>query len=340
MRAATVVVMLLALAGCGRKLPPLPPIIDVPETTQDLEVYQDGINAVLTWSYPALTRAGRPLVDLERMEVFRLDLAPGQELPPTPDLRRQLMLARGRVIARLEGGGLAAATVGSRLRIEDSLQLPEEGTAGSTSWYAVRSRRRDGTSSALSNMVSWQARPVPAVVNRVDATAEREGISLSWSEVSGATYLLERQDVAGGGWQGVGLEELKTTELHDRGASQGTTWRYRVRAVVAGVRGAFSGVVEVPYPDVYAPPPPASLVCLPEATRVRMSWEGSPEAGVSYRVERRRAGEGWQLAGEGSQRRTLDDTSPPKGELEYRVMAVDAEGNASAPVTCAVRTGP
>lgn len=337
---AAVVAMMVVISGCGRKLPPLPPIIDVPETTLDLSVHQDLMNAVLIWSYPTMTRAGRPLVDLERVEVLRLDLAPGQELPPKPELQQQLMLARGRVVARLEGSSLAAATIGPRLRTEDSLQVGVEGTTPSTSWYAVRSRRRDGTSSALSNLVSWQAKPVPPAVERVSAEADHEGITLTWSEVTGARYLLERQDAAGGGWQAVGVEELKVHEFLDRGARQGTTWRYRVRAVVTGVRGPFSQVRDVPYPDIYAPPPPASLVCLPETARVRLSWEGSPEAGVSYRVERRRAGEEWRLAGEEGQRRFFDDASPPEGELGYRVMAVDGAGNASTAITCAVRTGP
>lgn len=340
MRVVLVVVTVLTLAGCGRKLPPLPPILDVPETTQDLSVYQDGHNVVLTWSYPKSTRAGRPLLDLERIEVLRLDLAPGQELPPAPELRRQLMVARGRVIARLEGSGLAAATAGSFLRVEDALQLPVEGSAPSTSWYAVRSRRRDGTPSALSNLVSWQGKPVPAAVDRLVAVPSPEGVLLSWSGVAGATYLLERQDVAGGGWYRVGGEEVKGTEYRDGQARQGTTWRYRVRAVVEGVRGPFSGTQEVGYPDIYPPPPPTSLVCLPEATRVRLSWEGSPESGVSYRLERRRAGEDWQVAGEMGQRRALDDADPPEGELEYRVMAVDGAGNASTSVACSVRMGP
>ncbi len=341
MRVVTLLVAaMLGISGCGRKLPPLPPITDVPETTQDLAVHQDGTSAVLIWSYPALTRAGRALLDLQRVEVFRLDLAPGQELPAAPELQRQLMLARGRAIARLEGSGLAAATAGSKLRLEDPLQLPEEGATASTSWYAVRSRRGDGTVSALSNMVSWQAKPVPAAVERLEAAAGREGVTVTWSEVAGAGYLLERQDAAGGGWQAVGAGELKTAEVLDRDARQGSTWRYRVRAAIAGVRGPYSRIAELAYPDVYAPPPPAALVCLPEATRIRMSWEGSPEAGVVYRIQRRRVGEEWQLAGEESQRRSFDDTSPPRGELEYRVTAVDAAGNDSLPVTCVVRTGP
>ena len=69
----------VGLGGCGRKADPLPPIIEVPETTTDLTVHQEGTEAVLAWSYPQLTRAGRQLVDLARVEVWKLDVPPGQE---------------------------------------------------------------------------------------------------------------------------------------------------------------------------------------------------------------------------------------------------------------------
>ena len=88
-----------ALAGCGRKLPPLPPIIEVPETTTNLTGYQDGAEVVLSWSYPQMTRSGQTLTDLGRVEVWRLEVPPGQEQVGSglqgEELRRQLMLARG-----------------------------------------------------------------------------------------------------------------------------------------------------------------------------------------------------------------------------------------------------
>ena len=65
--------------GAGARRPPLPPIIEVPETTTDLTAYQDGNEVVLTWSYPQLTRGGPTLTDLARVEVWRLEVPPGQE---------------------------------------------------------------------------------------------------------------------------------------------------------------------------------------------------------------------------------------------------------------------
>ena len=56
---AAVLIAFLGLGGCGRKGDPLPPIIEVPETTTDLTVHQEGTEAVLDLVVPA-TDPGRP----------------------------------------------------------------------------------------------------------------------------------------------------------------------------------------------------------------------------------------------------------------------------------------
>ena len=104
MRIAVVlpVVFVTALVGCGRKGDPLPPIVEMPQTTTDLAVYQQEQQAILTWSYPQLTRAGHALSDLARVEVWRLEVPPGQEDvvsgPAAEETRRQLLLTRGTVM--------------------------------------------------------------------------------------------------------------------------------------------------------------------------------------------------------------------------------------------------
>jgi fibronectin type 3 domain-containing protein len=334
-----VLVAALLLASCGRKLPPLPPIVEVPETTTDLTVFQQENDIVLTWSYPSLTRAGRALTDLQRVGVWRLDLAPGQELPASPALRQQLILTRGKVVGRLEGASLEEATRGSKLRYVDPIPAVTGGASPPTYWYAVRSRRRDGTVSALSNLVSWKPKPVPAQVRGVKAEPTAGGISLTWEAVQGASYLVERHPENGGAWEAVSPPSLTATAFVDSSAAQGATWRYRVRAVVDEVRGPASAEEVVSYPDIYPSTPPSALVCLPEEGKVRLSWEASPDAGVTYRVRRRSGGGSWEVVREGLHTTSLVDEAVPAGVLEYQVTAVDAAGNESAATTCTTRAG-
>ncbi len=336
-------VAVVALGGCGRKADPLPPIKEVPETTTDLTVHQEGNDTVLTWSYPQLTRAGSPLVDLERVEVWRLPVPPGQEGvaagPAGEALRRQLMLARGTLVARLEGESLKQATRGSKLTYSDALPTVPPGTSPGALWYAVRSRRRDGTTSALSNIVSWIPKPVPASVTGLAAKPTRDAIELSWEAVPKGTYAVERRNAAGGAWEIVSPIGIEATQFSDTGAKQGQTWQYRVRTLIQGAASPPEGEITVPYPDVYPPPPVPTLVCLPEPDVVRLRWEASPEAGAHYKVFRRSAGGTWEHLAEDATSTVFTDEHPPAGELEYAVKAVDSAGNESDGVTCAARIG-
>ncbi len=334
----------LALGGCGRKSAPLPPIIEVPETTSSLWAYQDANELVLTWQYPQLTRGGRPLTDLARVEVWRLQLAPGQEQvgsgPAGEDLRRQLMLGRGKMVARLEGESLQAATRGSSLTYREALPEAPAGTSPPTLWYAVRSRRKDGTPSALSNFVTWQPQPVPATPTSLVADPRADGIELTWDAVPGALYVVERRVSKSVGWEPLQPIGVEKPEYLDTKAEQGQTWSYRVRSYVKPPLAVVSPPtpeVEVPYPDIYPPPAVTSFLCLPEPGLVRLRWDPSSEPGARYKIFRRVGAGGWEHLEEAFEGTEYTDASPPPGEVEYAVKAIDKVGNQSDAVYCKVR---
>jgi hypothetical protein len=336
-----------ALPGCGRKTLPLPPILEVPETTTDMWAYQDAEEVVLNWAYPQLTRAGRALTDLARIEVWRLEVPPGQgEVGAGPAgfaLRYQLILSRGKLVGRLEGDSLVAATRGGRLIYRDPLPEFRAGTTPPSLWYAVRSRRRNGTASAFSNIVTWQPTPVPPMPTGVVATVDASGITLVWDEIPGFTYVVERR-ATNLDWDVVSPIGMTEPTFKDVSARQGETWCFRVRALLGGKGIATasppSPELEVAYPDIYPPPPPSSFVCLPEPGDVRLRWDPSPEAGVSYQVQRRQGENAWEMIDPDVVEAEFTDATPPPGEVQYSVRAMDAAGNASTTVTCTVRTSP
>lgn len=335
-----VAVLVVLLTSCGRKGDPLPPIIEVPETTTDLVVRQETSESVLLWSYPQLTRAGNTLTDLARIEVWRLEVPPGQEQvgqgAAGEEMRRQLMLNRGRLVARLEGPSLKEATRGSQLVHRDPLPTQVESTVPSALWYGVRSRRRDGTTSALSNIVSLLPKPIPGVVKGVTAKAGVEGVALSWSALPLARYLVERRSADVDAWQMLTAAPLDNPELLDGGARQAMTWVYRVRAVVDGVWGPPSKETVAKHPDIYPPATPTGLICLPEPGTVRLRWDLASEPGMRYMVFRR-SPRGWLQLATNLEAAELVDAKAPAGELEYAVKAVDGAGNQSQDVRCKVR---
>jgi predicted small lipoprotein YifL len=335
--------IVIALSGCGRKGAPLPPIVEVPQTTNDLAVYQQEQQAILTWSYPQLTQAGHTLSDLARVEVWRLEVPPGQEAaltgPTAEETRRQLLLTRGAVVARLEGESLRQATRGAALVHGDPLPA-QDAAASSMFWYAVRSRRRDGTPSALSNVANWRPRPVPSAVVGLAAEPGADGITLSWPAEAGTSYLVERRaQAAAAPWELIVPTGVAGAGFTDRTATQRQSWRYRVRAVADGARGPASAEIEVPYPDVYPPAPAEALLCLPEATLVRISWQPSPEPAVHYALFRRVGEGGWEQVLPFTTGTEHIDRDPPAGELTYAVKTYDDETNEAPPIFCTARVG-
>jgi predicted small lipoprotein YifL len=329
----------LALASCGRKGPPLPPLREVPETTTDLAVFQEENQVVLRWSYPSLTRSGRPVGELSGIEVWKAVLPPGQEKalegPQGAELKRQLLLARGKLLARLSGKELEAATRGELLEFREQVAIPE-GQAASFSLYAVRSRKGKGAVSEFSNVVSWQPQVPPPPPGELRAEPQPQGIALRWAGRPETGFRVERRE-SEGPWSVLG--EVTGEAFFDRSALQGHRYAYRVRAVARGVTGPPGEQVTVDYRDVYPPEVPANLVCLPEERRIVLRWEPSQEEGVRFKVFRR-LGEGpWVHLEESLEATSYVDQDPPAGELTYAVKAVDRAGNESAAATCTARGG-
>ena len=346
-RLVVVALVLVAHAACGRKGPPLPPIIEVPETTTGLWAHQEINEVVLTWKYPSLTRSGRSLTDLARVEVYRLEVPAGQETvaagPAGAEMQRQLMLSRGALATRLEGDGLRAASRGENLEYRENLPPLEEGKAAPTFWFAVRSVRRDRTASALSNIVAWQRKPIPPEVTGLKVEPKADGITVSWNElaeVAKVRYAVERRAVPNGTWEDHEVAVFDKSPQLDLLPQQGSTWRYRIRAVVEMAAGPVSPEVEVSYKDVYPPPPARNFICLPEPGIVRLRWDASPEPGVIYKVFRRKPGSTWVHLTDQATAAEFDDLKAQPGEREYAVKAVDAANNESEALYCTVTSGP
>ncbi len=338
--------MLAALAlapGCGREGPPQPPIIRVAERTRDLTVHQEGTDAVLDWTYPSATTAGGALPDLEAIEIWRLAIPPSKEPhgagPRQRQLAIQLLTGKGERIAKLKQADLERFTHGPKLLYRDDLLAWYHANADRMPlvlWYAVRTRCCGGRDSEFSNIARLTPRTPPPAPAWEGFEVAAGGITLRWDDTT--PVLVERQE-ADGSWRRLTPEPVSGGTWEDTGAVQNETWHYRLRAVKGSppalVIGEPGEVLEVPYPDVYPPPPPESFVCLPEPGLVRLRWEPSSGAAF-YRIFRKQGTKaGWaRLAWHHTKGTAFVDRTPPAGEVTYAIKAVDAAGNESEPVTC------
>jgi hypothetical protein len=331
-------------AGCGLKGDPLPPLIRVADTTTDLGVVQQGNNAVLVWSYPSMTSDGGPLPDLESVEVWRTTLPVGLEPRETSrrdrQIRYQLLEAQGDVLVTLDTAGLARATRGPMLEFRDDLERWRKihGTEQDwVIWYAVRTICCRGRPSAFSNIARLEPQIPPPPPSGLTATPSADGVDLAWQAEPGTGVIVERAGEIGG-WTSITSDPVSDNTVRDETAAQGESWRYRARSVRdlpsgGRVLGEAGDTVEIEYADVYPPAPPANLICLPEAERVRIRWQSSAEV-VWYRIERRVGGPEWTPLARRHRGVEYEDSAPPIGRITYSVRAVDAGGNLSDRATC------
>ena len=335
------------LAGCGRKGPPMPPVIRKADATRDLAVFQEATESVLRWSYPSLTTAGGPLPDVEAVEVWRAALPAGQE-PPLDQGQQQMHLsllnAHGELISTLDPAALEQATRGPSLEVRDNLLTWYEANKDRMPlviWYAVRTRCCGGRPSRFSNIARLVPLPPPQPPEGLELEVSADGIIVRWQADQGVAGLVERS-ADGQQWRSITPQPVKDGERLDRGAQQGKRWHYRVRAVKQlGTKGRVVGdpgpALMIDYPDTYPPAPASNLVCLPEGDMVRLRWDAAADAAF-YRIFRMREGESWRQLG-AADGTSFEDPQPLVGNLTYAVKSVDKAGNDAEAVTCTTVMG-
>jgi hypothetical protein len=348
--AATAAAGLMLLAACGVKNPPQPPLIRVADPTRDLVVHQDNRQAVLSWSYPASTTSGESLYDLESIEVWRSTLVEVEAPAPATtaqerNLNRQLLLSNGELIAALDREQLEIATRGSKLEWYDNLEVWRKEHPSEESqmiWYAVRSICCRGRESGLSNIARLLPRDPPPPPSDLEVTAEATGIRLTWVPHEERPVVVERSS-DGELWRSVTGKPLATGEWFDRGAAQGGAWNYRLRSIIESggaprVIGEPGPAVGLFYSDIYPPPAPADLVCLPEGTRVRLRWRAVNRVDT-FRIYRDTQGAAEEVLATDLDTAQFEDVAPPPGISVYRVTAVDPAGNEGEATSCSAARG-
>ena len=340
----------IALVGCGKEGAPLPPEIRVAERTTDLTAFQEGDEAVLRWSYPAMTTSGQNLTDIEAIQVWRAALPLGQEPPPpiSPQdrqMQRQLLEGQGEILLALGPDEITAATRGSDILIRDDLERWRQAVEEPDTfvlWYGVRTvccRQRE---SELSNVVRLEPQAPPDPPADLALEAGSDGIDIRWAPLIDTKTVIERS-ADGASWTAVTDEPVDGESWRDEEAAQGQAWSFRLRSVIALpggelVIGQPSEPARIDHPDTYPPGAPSDVVCLPEGAQVRVRWQAVAGA-VVYSISRQHGDETADILTDDHRSIEFSDQEPPLGELVYFVTARDAAGNRSEEASCVVVMG-
>lgn len=319
------VALALLVAACGKRGDPRPPVPVIPQATSDVVVTQRADKVILSWSYPALTVAGRSLPDFRRISVYRyvedlpvqtLDRDPetvvSDELDPAQPsavaaFSRIPTIAAGQFaklatrIDSIEKANIGAATAGARLVYEDTPPFRSGDDRPVRLTYAVVTER-PAERSDFSNLAIIVPLPVAVPPAAVEAKATAEGVTLKWARPKESIQPGAEPVIAGYNIYRTAPGE-PVTELSgpiNNAPVPSPTYTdqppygehaYHVTAVASGgpplIQSAPSEPARVTFRDLVPPPPPANVTALIETAAVRLLWTAveAPDL-AGYRVYR------------------------------------------------------
>jgi hypothetical protein len=365
------VLVVFTLVACGKRGDPRPPVPVIPAATTDLVVTQRADRVLLSWSYPALSTAGRSLTAVRRISIYRyeeeLPVSPGGRDPRTlmpgdvdttepqpivlfskiPTIAQAQFTKLSKKVESIEKANLAGATVGSRLLFTDTPPFRSSDGRPVRLTYAVVTEGEEARSHP-SNLAILVPLPVSVPPVNVTATPKAEGVTVSWT-APGTAVTGESGPVITGyniyrTAPGEPLGDLPTPI--NTAPVQGTMYEdapaygdheYRVAAVATvgppAIQSDPSQPVKVTFKDLVPPPAPASLTVLTETKVLRLLWEpvAAPDL-AGYNVYRTEGKFRLKLTPTPTKDANFLDISMDIGIFyTYEVTAVDGNGNESAP---------
>ena len=196
--------------------------------------------------------------------------------------------------------------------------------AGKTYYYRVKAVNRDGMASAYSNIVSGKAKAAAPAAPSVTAGNSSTGKPrLTWKTVSGAvSYRIYRSESRGTGYSLLGT--TSSTSYVNTGASTGTTYYYRVKAVNRdGMASGYSNIVSG---KATLPAPVLNIGLSVSSGKPMLAWDAVPGA-TSYRIYRSTSRDtGYSLLATTTSTSHVNTSAAKGTTYYYRVKACNAAG--------------
>ncbi len=336
--------ILLAIAGCGKKGPPLPPLKRGPDRVTEVVARQTGRQAVVTGLLPERSEDGSPLRPLQEVRIFRLNrslaLAGGGTRGKAAVRAALRQFTReAKRIATLSGETLGEFLSGRRLTYVDP--EPVEGTLpaeGQEVTYAITVVDVEKRSSPLSPFAPIRLLPPPLPPSNLRAEYSEKRIRIQWEppsspEGSGEpAYNVYRSQTPGK------LEAhprngkpLDRPFFEEEAFAFGNTYYYVVRTVAGDKPPLRESEDSVPLTvspvDVYPPGIPTGVAVSAESGVIKLYWfpNSEPDLGV-YRIYRsEQETEGFELIGTvgPSESIHVDTNVLPGVKYYYAITAVD-----------------
>jgi hypothetical protein len=270
----------LLYLNCGSIGEPLPPLLNIPESTQDLDARQVNEEIILHWTWPETTTEGMPLSDLARFAVHFMPAGSSNQRSPS-DFSIQSKWLRDVDVADLNDqgpGDPVQVTLDAKPFLRETIVL------------GVRAESRRGRSVGFSNLLVLQVLPPPEAPAPPQLTVTPDAIELAWGAVPDArSYRIERR--AGTDTEFGPIATTTENTFRDSQFAWDETYRYRVQSLTGAsdyeIVGGTSEPVEITAHDTFPPATPTGLRVVAGLNSIELSWEPGPEPDLaSYRLLR------------------------------------------------------
>jgi hypothetical protein len=359
--------LLVALASaCGRKGPPLPPLVRRPAAPENFTAERRAGRVDLHFTVPSANTDGTRPAYVDRIEVYALNTPAA--VPPERLLELGAAIAQIQVkgprdpddvigpndpeedLDPLTGPGLDQ---GSTARVTEDLSSVASGdaTAGLRLYVSVpvtRNGRRGPFSNTVAVRLSGAPAAPPAPLLKYDETS----ISVGWSPAEKAPVAYHVYELTAANVKGAAAKDGTppappearltegpvTTSFADRRIEWGVERCYLVRAVdiVDGlsIESEASPPACVSPRDTFPPAPPSGLETGPSEGAISLVWDAGKELDLAGYVVLRGDPSGGDLVPITKslvQETGFTDKVPAGVRYVYAVQSVDRNGNVSAP---------
>ena len=328
-----VVLLMIALAGCGVKGPPLARSELAPQKVNDLRARTVSDGVELSFTIPQFEEPEKQITTVKLYFAY-LPLTGDPECPPCPPyLKRYIELSLlGEDNKLQQGGGFA--------------YLDRKAPMNKDAFYQVELVDASGRESLISNLAHSPRVTPPSRPTGLKAESGDGVVKLGWNGLAISTKMLDKDGLQG--WvvyRRNGDEEkllvgrpLRVPELADKTVENGVIYSYRVAAVHSynkiKVEGETTEWVEARPQDSVPPSAPTDLMAAGSNEGVNLRFSPSKDQDVAgYLIYRATSPDGpWtKLGGSGPHlENVFTDSSAQKGNTYYyKVRALDVGGNQS-----------
>ncbi len=313
-----ILMTLIVFSGlnCGKKGPPLPPILLIPEKINDLTAHQVGEKVQLLFTLPEKNTNGSSPANINKIIVYKK------------------IENEEKVFLEIKEESFNNYMEKKMFLLFDSDISDEILKAKKSIKYYVKVFSKKGKSSGVSNIVSVKLNEALMVPESIKYKIRENAIEINWEykqyEKDGIYFNIYKgaeKDFKPIKPLNPQLIDKKTYE--DKEVQEGKAYYYTVRAVKKdeNQESEDSQIIMAEYVDTFPPSPPSDLVAVPSEKKIILHWQPIEAPDLNgYKIYRKSSEEAsFQLITS----QPLKDTSyedkevQPNMEYEYYITAID-----------------